>query len=202
MKIKFLSILLPIIFGIFGFVAGVSFLKLNEKEKTPAPTNTTSTTSEPQIESQSAEVNNAETYLIQKGDTLFTISLKFNTTMDELAKLNNIADFNQIKIGQLLKIPKTVSTSSKSTIQVDLAKMKEIQSLVDQGSQPWRLDPVEVVKADAPASYEFTALDTYTLKSKDIVKGEAVVAVRTFEIDLIQPITKGEKGIWAIVSIR
>lgn len=44
------------------------------------------------------------TYTVQQGDTLYRISVKFYTTVDALAKLNNLTDINRIYAGQVLKI--------------------------------------------------------------------------------------------------
>ena len=43
-------------------------------------------------------------YLIEKGDTLSKIASKFNCTVEELQKWNNIEDPNIIDIGQKLII--------------------------------------------------------------------------------------------------
>lgn len=48
-----------------------------------------------------------DTYIVQKGDSLFAISQKYNTTVDELKKLNNL-NSNTLSIGQILKIPKEI----------------------------------------------------------------------------------------------
>lgn len=45
------------------------------------------------------------TYKVKKGDTLYKIAKKYNTTVDELVKLNNIKDPDLIITGQVLKIP-------------------------------------------------------------------------------------------------
>ncbi len=45
-------------------------------------------------------------YTIQSGDTLLGIAIKFNVDFEELASLNNIADRNNIKVGQKLKLPR------------------------------------------------------------------------------------------------
>ena len=42
-------------------------------------------------------------YIVQKGDTLYSLSKKFNITVDELKRLNNIVD-TAISIGQKIKI--------------------------------------------------------------------------------------------------
>ena len=43
-------------------------------------------------------------YVVQKGDTLYSIARKFNTTVDNLKSLNNITT-DSLAIGQILKIP-------------------------------------------------------------------------------------------------
>ena len=43
-------------------------------------------------------------YVIKKGDTLSGIAKKFNTTVKELARKNNIKDINKIYAGDVLKI--------------------------------------------------------------------------------------------------
>ena len=44
-------------------------------------------------------------YIVVKGDTLYQIAKKNNTTIDEIKKLNNLTT-NTLKIGQKLKIPR------------------------------------------------------------------------------------------------
>ena len=47
--------------------------------------------------------DNFNTYIVQKGDTLYGIAQKFNTTVDKIKKLNNLTT-NNLSIGQTLKI--------------------------------------------------------------------------------------------------
>jgi peptidoglycan-N-acetylglucosamine deacetylase len=42
---------------------------------------------------------------VKSGDTLYAIAIRYNTTVAAIASLNNIANPNQIKVGQVLKIP-------------------------------------------------------------------------------------------------
>jgi flagellum-specific peptidoglycan hydrolase FlgJ len=44
-----------------------------------------------------------KTYIVKKGDTLYSISKKFNITVEQLKKTNNLKN-NTLSIGQLLKI--------------------------------------------------------------------------------------------------
>lgn len=50
----------------------------------------------------------SDEYVVQKGDTLYSIARKFNTTVDNLKSLNNITT-DSLAIGQILKIPGEVS---------------------------------------------------------------------------------------------
>ena len=50
---------------------------------------------------------NAETYTVQKGDTLSAIAKKNGTTVDEIVSKNGIQDANKISIGQSLTINET-----------------------------------------------------------------------------------------------
>ncbi|MBP1932904.1 LysM peptidoglycan-binding domain-containing protein [Ammoniphilus resinae] len=52
-------------------------------------------------------------YKIQKGDVLWKIAEKYGTTIDKIVALNQITDFNNLLIGQELKIPQqSVSVDS------------------------------------------------------------------------------------------
>ena len=45
-------------------------------------------------------------YIVQKGDTLWKIAKKFKSTIDDIAKVNEIQDVDRLEIGQKLYIPK------------------------------------------------------------------------------------------------
>lgn len=47
-------------------------------------------------------------YPIKSGDTLYSIANRFNTTVDEIKRLNNLTT-NTLSIGQILKIPSTTN---------------------------------------------------------------------------------------------
>lgn len=69
-------------------------------------------------------------YKIQKGDTLWALSKRYGTTVDELARINNISNPNMIHTGNMLNIPgykgtgstgnTTSATKSQSTPNKDL----------------------------------------------------------------------------------
>lgn len=59
-----------------------------------------------------------DTYKVMKGDTLYGISKKLDTSVDELKEINNLFS-NSLSIGQLLKIPtKTVDIGDTELYQV------------------------------------------------------------------------------------
>lgn len=49
-------------------------------------------------------INKKNTYIVKKGDSLYQIAKKYNTTTDELKKVNNLTS-NTLSIGQELKVP-------------------------------------------------------------------------------------------------
>lgn len=44
------------------------------------------------------------TYTVKRGDTLYSIARKYNTTVTKIAQTNNIKNVNVIRVGQVLKI--------------------------------------------------------------------------------------------------
>ena len=55
-------------------------------------------------EGQQSSTNEEEYYIVKYGDTLWGISRRFNTTVDKLVVLNNIANRNLIVVGQKLRV--------------------------------------------------------------------------------------------------
>ena len=49
-------------------------------------------------------VENTITYTVKRGDTLSEIAMRFNTTVDNLVKINNIQNPNLIYVGEIIKI--------------------------------------------------------------------------------------------------
>ena len=56
------------------------------------------------------------TYTVQKGDSLYSIANKYNTTVNEIESLNNLTS-NNLSIGQQLKIPTNASGNINYTVQ-------------------------------------------------------------------------------------
>ena len=56
------------------------------------------------LEGQQPSTDDKEYYIVKYGDTLLAISRRFNTTVDKLVALNNIANRNLIHVGQKLRV--------------------------------------------------------------------------------------------------
>jgi flagellum-specific peptidoglycan hydrolase FlgJ/LysM repeat protein len=57
----------------------------------------------------------SSTYTVEKGDTLYSISKKFNTTVGELQDMNGLTD-NSISLGQELKIKPVVENNNNTYV--------------------------------------------------------------------------------------
>lgn len=58
-----------------------------------------------------------EEYIVQKGDTLWNISKKLDTSVDEIKRLNNL-NSNLLYIGQVLKVPSFMTAEDSNIIYV------------------------------------------------------------------------------------
>ena len=66
---------------------------------------------------QDNTVDNSNIYTVKKGDSLYSISRKFNTTVDNIKRLNNLTS-NQLSIGQRLVISNSNDTTNQITYTV------------------------------------------------------------------------------------
>ena len=55
------------------------------------------------------------TYTVKKGDSLYTIANKYNTSVSAITNLNNLTS-NNLTIGQILKIPQSTTENTKTYI--------------------------------------------------------------------------------------
>lgn len=80
---------------------------------TPAPLPPTQVVAPTQVSAQPTQVilptqvpAQPATYVVQPGDNLFRLALRFGVRLQDLAAANNLSDFNRIFIGQVLVIPR------------------------------------------------------------------------------------------------
>lgn len=67
-------------------------------------TNTSSKVQEPSPEPQTSPASTNTSYVVKSGDNLTKIAKMYGTTVDELVRINEIANPNLIRVGQVLKI--------------------------------------------------------------------------------------------------
>lgn len=116
---------------------------------------------------------NSNTYIVQSGDTLYSIAKKYNITVDELKTTNNITS-NSLSIGQVIKIPGT-SISQPNTHIVKKGEslysvankygttVNELKTLNNLTSNTLSIG--QVLKL--PGTTEESTINTYTVKSGD-----------------------------------
>lgn len=74
----------------------------------------------------------ATTYTVKKGDTLSKIAKANGTTVDALAKLNNITNVNLIYVGQVLKLSGTADTVATNTSNKAIVTSCGLQANTDR----------------------------------------------------------------------
>ena len=71
------------------------------------------------------------TYTVKKGDSLYSIANKYNTTVDELKRINNLTS-NILSIGQILKLPSDKASdveNEENTISYTVQKGESLYSI-------------------------------------------------------------------------
>ena len=108
------------------------------------------------------------TYKVVKGDTLYSIARKFNTTVDELKSLNNLTS-NTLSIGQILKIPSSNSTNTYTVVKGDtlysIAKrfnttVDKLKSLNNLGTNTLSIGQVLKIPSNNITTYTVVKGDT------------------------------------------
>ncbi len=80
----------------------------------------------------------------------------------------------------------------------DLNQAQQAQAAVDQGHQPWRLDPTLVASAyGASLGWDQTTVSPVDSKTYDITPADGSTRLR---LTLSQPIRQDQTGIWEILT--
>ena len=69
------------------------------------------------VDSINKYIKKSTTYTVKSGDSLYQIAKKYNTTVDEIKKLNNLTS-NSLSIGQILKIPEKEEIIPETNIYI------------------------------------------------------------------------------------
>jgi hypothetical protein len=146
--------------------------------------------------------SNKSTLFKKEPDTLYQID----------AHSSGAGIFPQDIYDQMLSTFRFIEEIKIGKVEIDYEEIKRIQQSVDEGHQPWRLNPVMVVMSEA-WRYGFTEEDIKTVYAPHIdprwVLGKDITALpveithkgKKYEIMVIQPFP-GEGKIWTISEIK
>ncbi len=177
--------------------------QLVEPETSPSPTSVSSTTTSVSA-STSRLTQPKNLYVVKSGETLQAIAGNFNISYLSLAIANGISEPYNIKIGQNLAIPTLDEKSKKLYIEFTLSqKASDIQKKIENGQNTFYADPIQSAQAQSQGYFGFTFDQSFSEKSKTTEK--IILSTKNqngeFEVELSQPLSKGEKGVWAINKI-
>lgn len=146
-------------------------LSIGQKLKLPSNDNIT------EIPTPTPSTSN--TYTVKKGDSLYSIAKKYDTSVDKLKTTNNLTS-NNLSIGQVLKIPGTSTelpnthTVSKGETVYGIASkygvsVDDIKKLNNLTSNTLSIGQVLLL----PGTTEENTVNTYTVKKGDTLYGIA-----------------------------
>lgn len=216
---KFVFFAITIIATFFAVYSGYMYSK-NNTNKTENSQNETSNeeisaTNNIKNESQNtsgekaSEVSNknerpsspTDVVTVAQNDTLFTIGQANDVSYLLLAEANGI-DADKIKVGDKIAIPK----NNQISFSINSEQAKKLQSQIAEGKNLFRYSSLETARADCPTYYGLSLSDAFSIIKQDITSGLAEIQAthdgKQYLITLSQPETKGEKGIWAITTIK
>ncbi|MBS6760302.1 MAG: LysM peptidoglycan-binding domain-containing protein [Streptococcus salivarius] len=95
---------------------------------------------------------NAETYTVQKGDTLSAIAKKNGTTVDEIVSKNGIQDANKISIGQNLTINETTEETTEPSVTTEATEATEVTAESTQSTESTQSEDTQATNTNLSSS--------------------------------------------------
>ncbi|GAI18365.1 unnamed protein product, partial [marine sediment metagenome] len=89
------------------------------------------------------------TYTVVKGDTLWSISQRYDVKMTSIISVNNLKEISRLSIGQKLKLPITNMDIAKAEGYSQEAAVEEIVYYVKKGESLWSISREYNVKLEA-----------------------------------------------------
>lgn len=86
----------------------------------------------PEIRNLKSDQKATQTYIVQKGDTVYGIAKKFGTTQAEIFSLNGLSAQSVIKVGQKLKVPVRATATASSTSKTQPKKTAPKNAATDE----------------------------------------------------------------------
>lgn len=88
-----------------------------------------------------------DSYIVQKGDTLYAIASKFKTTVDVLKQLNNLVT-NTLYIGQVLQVPTMINNEPQPSEPSDQPSTDYYIYTIKKGDSLWLIAQKNNVSVD------------------------------------------------------
>ena len=111
-----------------------------------------------------------KTYTVKPGDTLSEIAETYNTTVEKLAKLNNIKNVDLIFIDQVLIIDGAAPVAETTTTEAPVAEVEETPAVAETVVEETTYE--ETYEAPAPASAP-AAAESYSAPAATVSGSEA-----------------------------
>ncbi|MCT4388365.1 LysM peptidoglycan-binding domain-containing protein [Leuconostoc pseudomesenteroides] len=110
-------------------ITNVNMIKVGQVLKV-----TQTTTSAQSATSASTSTSNTSSYTVKSGDTLSKIAANYNMSLAQIANLNQISNVNAIRIGQVLKVSQTTTSTNQSSTTTSKATTTTSTTTTTTGS--------------------------------------------------------------------
>ena len=108
-----------------------------------------------------------KTYTVKPGDTLSEIAETYNTTVEKLAKLNNIKNVDLIFIDQVLVIDGAAPVAETTTTEAPVAEVEETPAVAETVVEETTYEATYEAPASAPAVAESYSAPAATVSGSE-----------------------------------
>ena len=108
-----------------------------------------------------------KTYTVKPGDTLSEIAETYNTTVEKLAKLNNIKNVDLIFIDQVLVIDGAAPVAETTTTEAPVAEVEETPAVAETVVEETTYEATYEAPASAPAAAESYSAPAATVSGSE-----------------------------------
>ncbi len=108
-----------------------------------------------------------KTYTVKPGDTLSEIAETYNTTVEKLAKLNNIKNVDLIFIDQVLVIDGAAPVAETTTTEAPVAEVEETPAVAETVVEETTYEETYAAPASAPAAAESYSAPAATVSGSE-----------------------------------
>ena len=108
-----------------------------------------------------------KTYTVKPGDTLSEIAETHNTTVEKLAKLNNIKNIHLIYVDQVLVIDGAAPVAETTTTEAPVAEVEETPAVAETVVEETTYEETYSAPASAPAAAESYSAPASTVSGSE-----------------------------------